>query len=112
MGRWAQARRRGTAVPVSLPNIVLVGVLLTTAGSGTVDASWAVDVVPDDVVITLKKASDNSVLQIHTDHLPGVNASDFVFSGVTVGFVVYAVFVFTKAGYNALTVTSANFTVV
>lgn len=112
MGRWAQARRRSRVKPPSLSNFVLVGTLLSTAGSGTVDAQWAVDVNPDDVNYILKKTSDGSTLQTHTDHLPGTNAGDFVFSGVTVGFVVFVEFTFLKAGYNPLTVVSANFTVV
>jgi hypothetical protein len=76
---------------------------MVSANPGEATIFWQLTQVPDDVVLRLLKASDRSVLLIHTEHLPGVNSSFFAFSPVTTGLLVVCECTFTKSGFASTT---------
>lgn len=98
MGRYAQARRRGSQGALVLPEIPVDFVDLEAVGAGSADAIWSLDVVPTHVVISIIRDSDKVVIGGPFDAGP-VQAGDHEFDGLPHPVTCHALFIFKANGF-------------
>lgn len=110
MGRWAQARRRGSVKSAGpLPIIPFNFVDLQQVGSRTLEVSWDISIPIDNVRLSLIRTSDNAILS--TIDVGGLQSDFHDWPLLTIGTAYYNTVTAQRAGYQDTMQTTPSVTV-